>query len=56
MGKTAIWTIFSSPFPHVNNVGEQRPKVASSNANDLQHFIGREGEFCFKKMNKFLVE
>ena len=43
MGKTAI-LCFSS-FPRLNNVEEQRAKLASSNIMGLQHCIGGEGEF-----------
>ena len=46
MGKTAIWTIFCfSPRPPLDNVDEQRAKLAPSNVIVSQHFIGGEGEF-----------
>ena len=46
MGKTAIWTIvFSSLLAPLNNVEEQRAKLASSNVIGSQHCVGGEGEF-----------
>ena len=46
MGKTAIWTIVcSSLLAPLNNVEEQRAKLASSNVIGSQHCIGGEGEF-----------
>ena len=46
LGKTAIWTIvFSSLLAPLNNVEEQRAKLASSNVIGSQHCVGGEGEF-----------
>ena len=45
MGKTAIWTILCfSPLPPLNNVEEQKAKLASSNFVGSQHCIGGEEE------------